>query len=183
MEQQDDKLKFFDILYSDDVVNDINNNLDFIISMIPELRFSLNFDHMSPHHHLNVWQHTLYAISLSGKDFKVRLCLLLHDIGKPFCYTEKDGIRHYRGHGEYSARIAELVLKRFNFKEDFINDCVYIIRNHDNPITKDLINRNYELALTLYKVQCCDSLAHKPEEIEDRKLILNKFKKMFDLKE
>ena len=48
----------------------------------------IGFDHKHPHHHLDVFNHTLYALSLSKKDFSIRMALLFHDISKPYCYVE-----------------------------------------------------------------------------------------------
>ena len=53
----------------------------------------IGFEHKHPHHHLDVWNHTLLALSYSPKDFDIRLVLLLHDIGKPHSYQDEE-IRH-----------------------------------------------------------------------------------------
>ena len=81
-----DREKLYDILLCDDVVGAINDNLEYILKIIPELKDMIGFEHRHPHHHLDVWNHTLLAISYSPKVFDVRLVLLLHDIGKPHCY-------------------------------------------------------------------------------------------------
>lgn len=54
---------------SDDVILEINNSLEYILNIIPEIKPMIGFDHKHPHHHLDVFNHTLYAISLSKKDF------------------------------------------------------------------------------------------------------------------
>ena len=63
------KMDLKEILLSDDVVKSINDNLDYLIKIIPEIRFMFNFDQKNPQHHLDVWNHTLLALSLSEKDF------------------------------------------------------------------------------------------------------------------
>ena len=68
------------ILLSDDVVKSIKENLKYLEEIIPEIKCMYGFEQHHPHHHLDVWNHTLLALSLSKKDFDVRLCLLLHDI-------------------------------------------------------------------------------------------------------
>ena len=73
-------------MLSDNVVECINNNLDYLLVLVPEIQYMIGFEHKHPHHHLDVWNHTLLALSLSQNDFDIRLCLLLHDIGKPFSY-------------------------------------------------------------------------------------------------
>lgn len=81
-----DKELLESILTSDNVVDSINNNLDNLFRIIPEAKYMVGFKHNHPHHHLDVWNHTLLAISMSPNIIIVRLALLLHDIGKPFSY-------------------------------------------------------------------------------------------------
>lgn len=50
------------ILISDDVVESINDNIETLFSLIPELQPMVDFPHNHPHHHLDVWQHTLLAL-------------------------------------------------------------------------------------------------------------------------
>ena len=47
------------ILISDDVVESINDNIETLFSLIPELQPMVDFPHNHPHHHLDVWQHTV----------------------------------------------------------------------------------------------------------------------------
>ena len=95
-----------EILSEDDVVTSINNNMDYLLYVIPEINNMIGFDHKHPHHHLDVWDHTLLALSLSKNDFDVRLVLLLHDIGKPFSYQEGE-VRHFKNHPMVSAKMSE----------------------------------------------------------------------------
>ena len=100
-----------DILLSDDVVFSIRYNISYLLDKIPEIKYMMGFDQKNPHHHLDVWNHTLLALSLSKKDFDVRLSLLLHDIGKPFSYTDGD-VRHFDGHAKVSSLMSVDILKR-----------------------------------------------------------------------
>lgn len=99
------------------VKESIVSNLDHLIELIPEIKYMIGFDHKHPHHHLDVWEHTLYALSLSVKDFDLRLSLLLHDVGKPFSFSEENGIRHFHNHPYVSTEMAKAILIRlvFNF--------------------------------------------------------------------
>jgi len=135
--------------------------------------------HKHPHHNLDVWNHTLYAVSLSKKDFTIRLALLLHDIGKPYCYTEDNGIRHFHNHAFYSYLLTKTILTRLCFKDDYINEVCYLVRYHDTPINeKDILN-NYELEEKRYEIQRCDTLAHNPKYNEKRENYLKLTKKLF----
>ena len=88
------------ILISDDVVEKIRENLQDLVLIIPEICDMIGFEHNHPHHHLDVWEHTLYALSLSSNNFDIRLALLLHDVGKPHSYQD-DEVRHFKGHHIY----------------------------------------------------------------------------------
>ena len=104
------------ILLSEDVVKSINNNIDILLEIIPEIKDMIGFQHNHPHHHLDVWNHTLLALSLSEPIFDIRLCLLLHDIGKPHSYQDGE-IRHFKGHSLKSSIISKDILTRFGYDE------------------------------------------------------------------
>lgn len=172
-------MNLFTILMNEDVVSSINDNLDYLLEVIPEIKYMIGFDHKHPHHHLDVWNHTLYALSLSESDFEIRLCLLLHDIGKPFSYTDGE-IRHFNGHAEVSSKMSEVILKRIGFEESFIQEVCYLIRNHDMPLSKKEIERNRTLAMKRYLIQYCDGVAHHPDMLEKRKEYLVKVKRILE---
>jgi tRNA nucleotidyltransferase (CCA-adding enzyme) len=132
----------------------------------------IGFEHNHPHHHLDVWNHTLLALRLSKKDFDIRLCLLLHDIGKPFSYQDEE-IRHFRNHALVGANISKEILQRLGYKEDYIKYIWYLIAHHDTKITKEEIDENYDLSLKLYEIQRCDAFAHHPYKLERRKEYLH----------
>ena len=67
------KDRLYNILTSDNIEESIQNNLSYLLEIIPELKDMIDFPHNHPHHHLDVWNHTLYALSLSKRDFDVRL--------------------------------------------------------------------------------------------------------------
>lgn len=174
-------MKLYDILMSDDIVSSINTNIDYLLEIIPEIKNMMGFEHKHPHHHLDVWNHTLLALSLSKRDFDTRLTLLLHDIGKPFSFQEGE-VRHFKNHPEVSMKMSKIILKRLNFNKDFIDKICYLIINHDSPITDEQIKNNFDLILKLYDVQYCDALAHHPDKLKKRKKYLeNIHKKLYIL--
>ena len=165
-----------EILLVNDVVLSINNNLDILLDYIPEIRFMIGFDQKHPHHHLDVWNHTLLALSLSKKDYDVRLCLLLHDIGKPFSYQE-GGVRHFKNHPKVSSEMSKVILKRLGYDDDYTNYICYLINNHDTPISNKQINDNYDLCVKLLEIQRCDALAHNPKKLDKRKKYISEIEK------
>ena len=97
-----------EILIGKEVVESVQENLQLLSTIIPEICDMFGFEHKHPHHHLNVWEHTLFALSFSPNNFDIRLALLLHDVGKPYC-LKRDGKYHY--HAVEGVKIAEKVLK------------------------------------------------------------------------
>ena len=161
------KNKLYKILMSDNVVESIKENLGDLLEIIPEIKDMIGFQHNHPHHHLDVWGHTLLSLSLSEKDFDIRLCLLLHDIGKPHSYQDRE-IRHFKGHPRVSKNISKNILLRLNFDKEYIDKICYLIKNHDKGIREKDIANNYDLELKRYKIQYCDTYAHNPEKIQKR---------------
>ena len=170
-----------EILTSNNIVESINNNMDYLLVLIPELKSIIKFPHKNPRHHLDVWNHTLYALSFSENDFEIRLCLLLHDIGKPFSYQDEE-VRHFHGHAKKSSEIARIILNRLNYNEEYIEYICYLIKNHDKKICDVFIENNYEISIKLYKIQKCDALAHHPDSLEKRKKYLSEVKNKLMLK-
>ena len=167
------------ILTSDDIVETIRNNMDYLLLLIPEIKDMIGFDQHHPHHHLDVWEHTLYALSLSDNDFEIRLVLLLHDIGKPHSYIDTE-VRHFPNHANVSMEISKNILNRLGYNQEFNNEVLYLIKEHDSPITIKEIQENYALAYKKYLVQYSDALAHHPDKLEKRKEYLKRMRKMFD---
>ena len=167
----------YNILMSDDVVKSINSNMDYILDKIPEIKNMIGFDQKHPHHHLDVWEHTLYALSLSPKDFEVRLTLLLHDIGKPFSYQEGE-IRHFKGHPQVSSEISRNILRRLGYDKNFVDKICRYIELHDTPIEEEKVKEDPKMYLKLYKIQYCDALAHHPDKLEKRIEYLEKTRKL-----
>lgn len=168
------------ILLSQNVTDTLRENLDQLLIIIPEIKPMINFKHNHPHHHLDVWEHTLCALSFSPNNFDIRLALLLHDIGKPHSFQEEGEIRHFRGHAEKSANITKEILNRLNYSQTFIDNICKIVLLHDLPLTNKQICENLTLSKIIFEVQKCDTWAHNPNKNEHRlayiKETLKKFK-------
>lgn len=169
--------KLYNILMDDNVVTSINENLGTLLLLIPELKKTIGFEHKHPHHHLDVWDHTLCALSQSIKDFDVRLTLLLHDIGKPLSYQEIGEIRHFKNHPNVSEEMSKSILTRLGFNDLYTKKICYLVRKHDDPITEQAIKNYPKLTNKMFEIQRCDVLAHHPEKLEKRIIYLEKIKK------
>ncbi len=168
MDMENEKEFLQNLLCCEDVVASIRDNLETLTDIIPEIDPMIRFKHCHPHHHLDVWEHTLLALSFSPNNFDIRLALLLHDIGKPSCFQNDYGIRHFKGHPEQSAFDTNYILKRLGYDKEYIKYIREIVFRHDTALTKEDISTNLELSKTLFEVQKCDALAHNPEKNEKR---------------
>lgn len=172
--------KLYSLLMSQSPSDDIKENIKFVTKLIPNICDMIGFDHKHPHHHLDVWEHTLYALSLSVPIFEVRLALLLHDIGKPHSYQYDGGVNHYKGHNRVSCSIAKKVLTRLEYDESTIKTVCEIILRHDTPLHKSEIQKDTDFCKLLFEVQKCDSYAHNPEFNERRIEYVEYIERLFE---
>ena len=167
------------ILNSKDLVGAIRENLDKLTDIIPEIKPMINFEHRHPHHYLDVWEHTLCALSFAPYDFDIRLALLLHDIGKPHSCQEGE-IRHFKGHAVKSESMAREILNRLNYSSKYIDFICEIVLRHDLPLKKTDILNDLELSKTIFEVQKCDTLAHNPNTNERRDSYIKETEELFN---
>ena len=170
-----------DILLADDVIKSINDNMDYLLNIIPEIEYMIGFNQKNPNHHLDVWNHTLLALSLSKNDFDIRLSLLLHDIGKPFSYQDLI-VRHFKNHQSISSIMANNILERLDYDIDYRNYICSLIYMHDSKITDKMINDEYDFAYSLYNIEYSNQMAHNPIMLERRIEYLNKLNNILVLK-
>ena len=152
----------------------VRENETFIMTIIPELINSVFFKQNHPHHHLDVWNHTLLALDkLESNDLETNMALLLHDIGKPFSYQDEE-VRHFHGHAKKSKELSKNILERLGYNKCFIDNVLYLIEHHDELI--DPKNTN-SLSNKLLDIQYADAKAHHPDKILQRIRKLDEIKK------
>ena len=106
--------------------------------VLPEVEPTFGFDQRSPWHDKDVWRHTLAAVDAAPADPVLRWAALLHDLGKPACFTlDEKGVGHFYGHGEESARLAGQILSRLRFDTDTRQKIVALVALHDRPIVPE----------------------------------------------
>lgn len=105
---------------------------DIIFGIIPELMACKECENKNPAYISgSVWDHIVRAVSEAPKDLKIRMTMLLHDIGKPACIVDNAlGIRHFHGHAAISGIIAEYILRRLGYYDNFIREVCKLIRWH-----------------------------------------------------
>jgi len=149
---------------------------DVIAAVIPEVRPCFDFDQCNPYHVYDVWNHIVKAVSIVKPDPILRMTMLLHDIGKPYCcQTEESGHRHFHGHGEVSAKLAGTILNRLRFSNEEQRTIVHLVAIHDrfieaNPTAvRRLLNQiGSDQFDRLLEVRLADVCAQNPEFKEKR---------------
>lgn len=141
---------------------------------VPELGAMAGLDQRSKYHCYDVLAHSAAACAAVQPDRLTRWAALLHDVGKPACFTlDADGTGHFYGHAKVSARLAEEILTRLRFDKDTIRRVTQLTALHDYPIdppeesaekaVKKLLNRLGEADFfRLLDLKRGDSLAHAP---------------------
>lgn len=79
---------------------------------VPVLKPTLGFDQHSPHHAYDVYGHTARVVAQVPSELVIRWAALLHDVGKPACFTaDETGRGHFHGHAEVGADLADQALR------------------------------------------------------------------------
>lgn len=149
---------------------------DVMATIIPELKPCIGFNQNNRFHEFTIYDHIAHAVSnCQTTDPVVNISLLLHDIGKPCCYTEDHNGGHFYGHGVYSRDLAENVLTRLRFDNKSRNDILELVLYHDAVIepTQKVVRRwlnkiGEKQFARLLDVRMADILAHKKDTQESR---------------
>ncbi len=162
---------------------------DVIFIFLPELKPCKGFWQFSMYHDRDVLNHTIASVQNAVSDLTVRLTLLLHDIGKPLCFTKDEkGNGHFFGHAKHSEKLAANILKRLRFDNKTISDVCYLIRYHDTVIeqTESVVKRwlnrlGEELFDKLLLVKEGDCKGHALCLLEPRMEELSNLRKIRDI--
>jgi len=105
----------------------------------------VGFDQRNRHHCYDVWEHTLHALAaVPDGDLVLRCTMLLHDVGKPACFTvDQAGVGHFYGHPAVSRDLADRMLRRLKCPTDLRETVVRLVEWHDKniPRTEKAIRR------------------------------------------
>lgn len=154
----------------------LNDNREVFAVFIPEIKEIFDFQQNTPHHNRDVWHHTTCAVNSVEPTPLLRVTMLLHDLGKPeMCKTDENGINHFKGHPHISACKANIILHRLKYSNEFINDCLLLIKFHDvrfsgskrqiKHVMSKIGEKNFELLL---KVQRADIMAQSTYRQKDK---------------
>ena len=150
---------------------------DVLTVVIPEIAPCVGFDQLNPVHPYDVWEHTLHAVDAIDPEPVLRWTMLLHDLGKPPCFSpEGAGLRgHFLGHGLVSARMADVICGRLRFPRALTGEIHALIERHDTAVGKEdadvrrlLRDIGVTQARRLVKVYIADIAAQSPDWAEPR---------------
>ena len=143
---------------------------DVIGEIIPELGACVGFAQNSRYHCFDVYEHSIRALGYTqSADSVTRLAILLHDVGKPLCYTEDENGGHFKGHGDVGTELTAEIMRRLRFDNTTAEAVIALVRYHDRDIpaeprsVKRLMRKlSDENILRLMEIKRCDRLAHAP---------------------
>lgn len=148
---------------------------DILGVVLPELLPMRGFDQRNAHHVYDVLEHSAAAVENVAPTPVLRLAALLHDVGKPDCFSLDDnGTGHFYGHGARSAAMADAILERLRFDRAGRERIVTLVRCHDlrieeseRAVKRALAKLGPEAFFQLLQLKRADNLAKTPE-VSDR---------------
>lgn len=157
--------------------------------ILPEFDRCMETEQKHPHHCFGVGEHILASIAAVPNDKVLRLTMLFHDIGKPKTLTmDEDGVTHFYGHPEVSAKMAEEILKRLKFDNETIHSVSTLVRYHDlftgeeprpRTIRRAMNQIGEEHMAMLFEVCRGDILAQSDYMREEKLELLRQWKELF----
>ncbi len=93
------------ILKGEHITDTLLTYREVFVEIFPCLKPTLAFVQHSTHHDFTVYEHSARAVGLVRPNATLRLCMLLHDIGKPGVYRFADGHGHFKAHAQRGEEI------------------------------------------------------------------------------
>jgi poly(A) polymerase len=158
--------------------------------IIPEIVVLKNFKQESIYHHKDVFGHTVDVVANTPKDLVLRWSGLLHDIGKPYTFSDDEGAVHFYRHEEVSCLMAESILKRLGMSNKMTEDICFLVKNHmkanlyDHFWSSSAVRRfvvdSGEHVDNLLLLSKADITSHKPEKVQEHLNDLEDLKKRIE---
>lgn len=174
--------EFCKILISNNAVKGICDLMDthLMDNIVPELYRIVDFDQHNKQHNKDIFMHTLTVVENISPKLDLRLAALLHDIGKPECFTiDEKGEGHFIGHHKISADITRKILNRLKFDNKTIETVSLLVYEHMSrhgklkcKSKKKFINRiGIDNLDDLFELQIAD-IKGSAKEYQDFSLVL-----------
>lgn len=162
--------------------------VDVLCEFWPELGTMVGMEQHNPWHCYDVWNHTVVTVESAQNSVVIRLAMLLHDIGKPKCFSLDDnGVGHFYGHPAISAELSANMLRRLKFDNDTSKQVVELVANHDaelmprGKIIRRWLNKlGEERFAQLLEVKRADNLGQSQDLVQERLEQLDEIKSKAD---
>lgn len=165
----------------------IRKHITIIAEIIPEIEPAIGFKQNNPHYCYDVLNHILSSIDNAPNDALIRLAMLFHDIAKPICYSEENGIGHFCGHSKVSSDMANEILRRLKYDNDTIDTVTKLVLYHDVDIQaqvkhiKRWLNKIGEAKFRqLFEVKRADAMAQSENDRQKKIYVLGEILKLTD---
>ena len=141
------------------------------VQAVPELGPCVGFDQRNPHHLWDVYTHSVKTLEGVPPSPALRLAALLHDAGKPACFTlDGAGVGHFYGHAQKSAALARAALERLRAPGGVRDRAVSLVERHHLPVEASekwagrwLSRLGPDLFFDLLALKRADALACAPD--------------------
>ena len=149
--------------------------LGLLDQIIPEMREMQAMD-QGPHHHKDVFEHTLLVVDRVEADLPLRWAALLHDIAKPRTVSFEGGEVHFWGHEHLGEQMSRAILSRLRLDRTTIDIVAKLVRMHlranqyDDDWTDGAVRRLMREAgddlWRLFSLSRADVTSHRPVRVE-----------------
>ena len=156
----------------------------------PEFDIAMETEQKHPHHKYSVGEHTLHSLKSVKPDKKMRLAMLLHDIGKPATLTiDAEGVTHFHDHPAVSEKMAKEFLHRLKFDNDTLHTVCKLILYHDygnglEPnmrIVRRAVNKIGEEAFpALFEIKRADVLAQSDYLQKEKLELIDRWQQLYE---
>lgn len=143
---------------------------DVLFLILPALAPMAAFDQQSRHHDFDVYTHTIKTVAACPPDKTLRLAALLHDSGKPHCFTLDDRGGHFYGHAEVSAEITARIMHALKSDRKTAERVLLLVKLHDTvwngtekQVRRIVSKIGFEAAEQLLHLHCADVAAQKTD--------------------
>lgn len=150
--------------------------VDLLSKILPEVAEMIGFDQKSPHHNLDLFEHTMKVLENVPKDLPTRLAALFHDTGKiETFFLDENGHGRFFGHQKISEELGKKRLKELKYPKKTIEEVGFLIGRHmdaSNSYTEKSVARllrklGEDTLRRLFDLQEADILATVHEDISN----------------
>ena len=137
-----------------------------LAEIMPELAAGDHMTQRADFHNYDVLEHSFRCVRYAPEN--IRWTALLHDVGKPFCFT-RDG--NFHAHPEEGARLTEEILSRLKAPKKFTERTARLVALHmrdfnlamkESKVRRE-IQTNYDLLPELFALRQADFSACKDD--------------------